>query len=41
MARTTKGTQQKRRSKGMDHYFQIREEDGLPDIEKRATGQGV
>ena len=37
MARTTKGTQQKRRSKGdgSDHYFQIREEVGLPDIEKK------
>lgn len=35
MARTTKGTQQKEDPKGMDHYFQIREEVGLPDIEKK------
>jgi hypothetical protein len=35
MAKTTKGTQQKEDPKEMDRYFQIREEDVLPDIEKK------
>lgn len=35
MATTTKGTQQKRRSKGDGSIFKIREEDGQPDTERK------
>ena len=42
MARTTKGTQQKRRSKGDESLFPNKRGGWtVPNIEKRATGQRV